>query len=116
MGVTVMDTKAPAPRPAPPVEAAQPAPAPKPVVARAPRVLTPMEKVERSIREVERDMPALRGERRGEGFETLRVSLLSRAAEARDEVGAYLDRHPSDRKANRLWDRVLRAYVALKKL
>jgi hypothetical protein len=44
------------------------------------------------------------------------VSLLSRAAQARDDVGAFLDKHPSDSQANRLWDRVLRAYVALKKL
>lgn len=98
-----------APRPTPsPTPSARPAP--------NPRTLTALQRLDKSIRAAERKMPALRHAERGGEFESLRVELLAQVSEARDELGTYLDSHPSDDRASRLWDRVLRAYVALKKL
>ena len=95
----------------PPLRPAEPEP-----VARVPRAEGPLDRLTRAVRAAEAKTPSLRRRVRGEDFESARVELLSEVSAARDELGAWLDRHPSDDRANRLWDRVLRLYVALRKL
>ena len=100
-----------------------PTPAAKPVVrvaaqhtAPPPKAAGPMEALAATVREVESAMPKLKSTSRGPAFETDRVALLARVSDARDQLGAYLDLHAGDDRASRLWDKVVRLYVALKKL
>jgi len=102
-----------------PQEAYVPAPRYEPDLAKPtapPQPGKPLDVLAREVREVEKEMPVLRRTSRGPGFEVLRVELLSRISGARDQLGAYLDEHPDSGRANRMWDQVLRLYVALKKL
>ena len=118
MGVTVFRDRVPKRRPPPPAptELISPAPAASVPAPAQPRTLSAMARLDKTVREVERRMPSLRHAKRGREFDTLRVELLAQASEVRAELGSHLDAHPDDDRAGRLWDRVLRAYVALKKL
>ena len=102
-----------------PQEAYVPEPRYEPDLARPPAPppsSKPLDVLAREVREVEKEMPGLRRISRGRGFEEARVELLSRISAARDQLGAYLDEHPDSDRASRMWDQVLRLYVALKKL
>ncbi len=117
MGVTLRgrarSTAAPASAPVVTAAVVPYAPPPRAPVARPAH---PLDVLTKTVREAERKTPSIRRIERGPAFETARVELLAQVSTARDELGTWLDAHPSDDRANRLWDRVLRLYVALKKL
>jgi hypothetical protein len=121
MGVTVLSSRTEvrrtAPAPTPELRAPQQAGFTahvRPMIA-APQ-LSHMDRLEGILKEVERKMPSLRKATRGKDFEPLRVGLLAQVSEARGQLADYMDAHPGDDRANRLWDRAMRTYVALKKL
>ena len=92
--------------------------APEPVaqLEPTPTPRSPVRAIRDAVRKIEKQLPDLKRTERGPGFEEKRIALLSGISDARDQVGAYLDDHPSDDAANALWDRVLKLYVALKKI
>lgn len=76
----------------------------------------PLDVLAKTVRDAERRTPGIKQLERGPVFDKARLELVSQVAEARDELGTWLDAHPSDDRANRLWDRVLRLFVALRKI
>ncbi|MFV1957806.1 MAG: hypothetical protein ACC662_00190 [Planctomycetota bacterium] len=110
---------APTPRPVP----ATPAPllpSPPTVAAARPVVVPlpadPLDAVAATIRRVAREAPSLRDLPRGPVFDAQRVGALASLSEARDVLNTVLDRDESDDRANRLWDRLQRLWIALHKL
>ncbi len=117
MGVTLREEPAPrrtaAPRPEPARSAPRVVEAPQaPVV----RTAHPLDVLAKRVRDAERRTPGIKRLERGPAFDEARIELLSQVSDARDQLGTWLDAHPSDDRANRLWDRVLKLYVALKKI
>ncbi len=119
MGVTIQSRKrdaqaaeaAPAPPPAPVVAQVAPEPAP------APRAPAPLVKaITDVVRNAEKQTKSLRAEKRGTRFTRIQTDAMAALSTARGELGAWLDEHPSDDRANKLWDRLQRVYITLKKL
>ena len=117
MGVTLREEPA-ARRPAAPAPAPVRSVAPVVHLPEAPEVRPthPLDVLAKAVRDAEKRTPAIKQIERGPGFDAARIELLSEVANARDELGRWLDAHPSDDRANRLWDRVLRLFVALRKI
>ncbi|MHC5009396.1 MAG: hypothetical protein ACYTG6_00420 [Planctomycetota bacterium] len=100
-------------------------PAPGPTVVQAPPTHPaplpppppdPLDRVDATLRQVATEAPRLRTMDRGPAFENARVTALARLSEAREILNPILDRDPENDRANRLWDRLQRLYVALKKI
>ncbi|MDJ0976208.1 MAG: hypothetical protein QNJ98_17235 [Planctomycetota bacterium] len=119
MGVAIQSKKrahaAPMPPPPPaatPVVAQQPVePAP---VAKAPTSL--VRTINTTVKDAERTLRSLRGKKRDASFTRMQTDAMASLSKAREELGAWLDEHPNDKRANTLWDRLQRVYIALKKL
>ena len=120
MGVAIQSKKRAhaEPLPPPPPPAAQPVAKRQPVqpapVAKAPTSL--VRSISTTVKDAERQLKSLRGKKRDAAFTRIQTDAMAKLSKAREALGAWLDEHPMDKRANTLWDRLQRVYVALKKL
>mgnify|MGYP001819735448 CR=1 FL=1 len=121
MGVTSLNKEqAAAPRPTPlatvNVASTQATPAVMPTRrAVAPKPASPVADLGKKVREIEtriRDWPE---QKRDSEFERQRIIALSELSEVRESLDKYLQKTRDD-KADRLWDRLQRVYITVKKL
>lgn len=91
------------------------APPPAPAPAVVPREESPMDRVYRTLKAVEREAPSLTSMGRGPEFNAARIGLLSRLSEAREVLGSILDEDPENYRANGLWDDLQYLQAALRK-
>lgn len=120
MGVAIQSKKR---AHAEPTRVPVPPPAAK-VVAREPVVSAPVatapaslvQAVTRTVKDAEQTTRGLRGATRDRQFTRLQTDTMAALSNARERLGAWLDEHPDDVRANKLWDRLQRVYITLKKL
>lgn len=76
----------------------------------------PLAELKRSLKQSEGRVRALRSLAAGSDREQERTSLMAHLGRLRTKLSTWLDEHPADTAGNRLWDRLQRLYVALKKM
>jgi hypothetical protein len=121
MGVTALKQEAtatpqPAPLPSVHVSSTSPQPAAQQATrVRAVKPASPVSGLTKQVRAVEQRIREWPEQKRDSEFERQRIIALSELSEVREALDQYLQTTRDD-QADRLWDRLQRVYVTVKKL
>ncbi len=80
-----------------------------------PKPASPVAELSKKVREIEKRIREWPEQKRDSEFERQRIIALSELSEVRESLDKYLQKTRDD-KADRLWDRLQRVYITVKKL